>query len=112
MQQYLDRARLNVKRVEYKAAIDFYDKVIARAPTAQYYNERSQCHLQLFDLEAALKDAKAMIKLANNDPLGYLRAGDLLLKMGKDGVALDVMSHGLKRVKHAGKSYEVTELTS
>jgi len=58
------------------------------------------------DLPAALRHAKRAIQDAKNNPAGYTRAGEVLIRMKKPNVALEVYTHGLKHVKHVGKGYE------
>lgn len=107
MQHFVDKARGHHKRQQYHDAIRCFDKAIARAPSARLFDERADCYARLGQYDTALKDAKASIQHASTDPVGYLRAGGLLLKMKKKDVALEVMSYGLKRVQHSGKLYEV-----
>ncbi|TKA75188.1 hypothetical protein B0A55_05175 [Friedmanniomyces simplex] len=106
--QHLQReGRACYKRREYRKALDFFDNAIGRAPSVQLLDNRAACHDKLNDLTAALKDAKKAIQLQKEDPTGYLRAGKILVKMEKLSVALEIYSHGLKNVKHAGQGYEL-----
>ncbi|RMY31425.1 hypothetical protein D0866_07303 [Hortaea werneckii] len=95
------------RRGDYKTAIGHFDRAIGRAPSVQLLDNRAACYEKLNDLPAALKDAKKAIQFQNEDPTGYLRAGKVLVKMGKQSVALEIYAHGLKKVKHIGQGYEL-----
>ncbi|KAK4561133.1 hypothetical protein LTR86_005088 [Recurvomyces mirabilis] len=107
-QQHLQReGRTCYKRQDYEQALDHFNRAIGRAPSASLLDNRAACHEKLNDLPAALKDAKKAIQLTTEDPTGYLRAGKVLIKMEKPSVALEIYTHGLKSVKHAGQGYEL-----
>ncbi|KAK5123926.1 hypothetical protein LTR85_002123 [Meristemomyces frigidus] len=107
-QEQLQReARACYKRQDYRKALDLFNRAIGRAATVHLLDNRAACHDKLDDLPAALKDAKKAIQLQREDPTGYLRAGKLLVKMGKQSVALEIYTHGLKAIKHVGQGYEL-----
>lgn len=107
-QERLQReGRACYKRQRYAQALDHFSRAIGRAPSVSLLDNRAACHEKLDDLPAALKDAKKAMQLTREDPTGYLRAGKVLVKMEKPSVALEIYSHGLKSVKHAGQGYEV-----
>lgn len=107
-QKHLQReGRACYKREDYAKALDFFNRAIGRAATVQLLDNRAACLEKLHQLPRALKDAKQAIQLQKEDPTGYLRAGKILIKMGKESVALELYVHGLKSVKHAGQGYEV-----
>ncbi|KIW02282.1 uncharacterized protein PV09_06432 [Verruconis gallopava] len=64
----------------------------------QLYDYRAAVYDKLENVIAALSDARYMIKTFENDPRGYLRAGQLLLKMGKKEQALQIYARGLRFV--------------
>ena len=107
MSQFEQQAAEAYRAKDYEKAIRLYDRAIGRLPSVRLYDNRAGCYLQLNDLPAALKDAKRTIRLAQEDPTGYLRAGQILLKMDKRDPALDIYNHGMKHVKHEGKRYEL-----
>ena len=74
----------------------------------QLLDNRAACYEKLTELPTALKDAKKAIQLYCEDATGYLRAGKLLIKMEKQNVALEIYTHGLRRIKHVGQGYEVS----
>lgn len=104
---YREQARSAYKRKDYKHALQLFDRAIGRSPTVELYDNRAACNDKLNQLPNALKDAKKAIQLAREDPRGYIRAGNILVKMDKKKVALEVYDHGLRSVKHVGISYEV-----
>ncbi|KAK0297088.1 hypothetical protein LTR91_006543 [Friedmanniomyces endolithicus] len=109
--QHLQReGRACYKRREYAKALEFFDSAIGRAPSVQLLDNRAACQDKLNDLPAALKDAKKAINLQKEDPTGYLRAGKILVKMERESVAVEIYSHGLKNVKHAGQGYELLRI--
>ena len=112
-QEQLQReGRTCYKRRDYAKALELFSRAIGRAASVQLLDNRAACHEKLIDLPAALKDAKKAIQLQREDPTGYLRAGKVLVKMGKQSVALEIYTHGLKAVKHVGQGYEVCSTPS
>ncbi|KAK3629352.1 hypothetical protein LTR56_018127 [Elasticomyces elasticus] len=106
--EHLQReARACYKRKDYAKALEHFNSAVGRAPSVQLLDNRAACHDKLGDLPAALKDAKKAIQLQKEDPTGYLRAGKILVKMGRQSVAFEIYTHGLKNVKHAGQGYEL-----
>lgn len=97
------------QRKDYSKAIEFFDRAISRAPSVQLLDNRAACYEKINDFRAALKDAKRAIQLQPEDPTGYLRAGKVLVKMGKQSVALEIYNRGLSCVKHVGQGYEVSQ---
>ena len=102
-----EQGRALYKRGEYQKAIGVFDRAIGRAATVQLLDNRAACYEKLGELSSALKDAKKAIQLHREDATGYLRAGKVLVKMGKESVALEIYTHGLKCIKHVGQGYEV-----
>lgn len=107
MNTFHEQGRACYKHGDYKKAIEFFDRAIGHEPSMQTLDNRAACFEKLGDLQAALKDAKQAIQLHREDATGYLRAGKILVKMEKDSVALEIYTHGLKRIKHVGRGYEV-----
>jgi len=112
MSQYEEQARTAFKRGDYMKAIGLYDRAIGRTPTVRLYDNCAACYEQLDNLPSALKNAKQAIQFAKDDPTGYLRAGQILVKMGKKGPALEVYGYGLRHVQHVGQRYEVRLLAA
>lgn len=104
---YRKQGRAAYKREDYAIALQHFDRAIGRSPSVELYDRRAACHDKLKDLGAAIKDAKKVIQLAKEDPTGYIRAGDILCKMDKKKVALEVYDLGLRNVKHVGLRFEV-----
>lgn len=107
MSHYDEQAKTAFKRGEYKKATGLLDRAIGRAPDIKLYDYRAACYEKLNDLPSALRDAKQGIKFAREDPTGYLRAGRILVKMGKGSQALEIYGYGLRHVQHRGALYEV-----
>lgn len=109
VQEKLQReGRACYKRRDYQKALELFDRAIGRAPSVQLLDNAAACHEKLDNLSAALKEAKKAIQVCRQDPTGYLRAGKLLVKMEKQSVALEIYSHGLRKVRHVGQGYEVS----
>jgi len=106
--QLQEQARAAYKRKDFTKALELFNRAIGRSPSLQLHDNRAACHERLDDLPAALKDAKKSIQLGKEDPTGYVRAGRILVKMERKSVALEIYTHGLKSVKHAGQGYEVS----
>lgn len=100
------QARNAYKAKEYEKALVLFDRAIGRSPSVQLYDHRAACNVKLNDLPAALKDAKRAIHLSREDATGYLRAGQVLSKMDRASVALEIYVHGLKHVRPVGAGYE------
>ena len=108
MNNLQEQGRALYKRGEYQKAIGVFDRAIGRASSVQLLDNRAACYEKLGELSTALKDAKTAIQLHREDATGYLRAGKVLVKMGKENVALEICTHGLKHIKHVGQGYEVS----
>lgn len=107
MNNLQDQGRACYKRGDYKKAIELFDRAIGRSPSVQLLDNRAACYEKLNDYSTGLKDAKKAIQLHREDAIGYLRAGRLLVKMEKPGVALEIYTFGLKSIKHVGQGHEV-----
>jgi F-box/TPR repeat protein Pof3 len=107
MNNLQEQGRRLYKRGEYHEAIRYFDRAIGRGATVQLLDNRAACYEKLNELSSALQNAKQAIHNHREDPTGYLRAGKVLMKMEKHSVALEILSHGLKSVKHVGQGYEV-----
>lgn len=105
-----DQGRSLYKRGQYHEAIKYFDRAIGKGVSVQLLDNRAACYEKLKDLSLALQDAKRAIQHHREDPTGYLRAGQILIKMEKHSIALEIYSHGLKSVKHVGQGYEVRNL--
>ena len=112
MDEHLELGRCCYKRGEFIEAAEAFGRAIIRAPSVQLYDNRAACREKLNDLPNALKDAQAAIQLQRVDPRGYLRAGEILVKMHKERNALDVYRLALQIIKHVGKGYEVRPFQS
>lgn len=83
-------------------AKDLYSQGISGCPKdnvgllGTLYSNRSMCHLQLNDVELALKDAKQTILLRPEWPRGYLRKALALFCKGDGDGALDCVNDGLE----------------
>lgn len=94
------------KRGEFEKALQYFDRALGRHQTVKLYDYRAATRDKLNDLPAALQDAKKAIHAGDGDPTGYIRAGDILVKMKKPTVALDIYAHGVRKVQHVGQGYE------
>ena len=112
MNRLQEQGRVLYKRGEYQKAIEVFDRVIGNAASVQLLDNRAACYEKLGELSSALKDAKKAIQLHREDATGYLRAGKVLVKMEKENVALEILTHGLKCIKHIGQGYEVCSTTN
>lgn len=104
------QGREHYKRKDYKKALELFDRAYARGdPNVQLLDYRAACYDKLENLPAALKDAKATIKLNSEDPTGYLRAGKILVRSNKRSTALGIYALGLRSVRHIGQGYEALQ---
>nr|XP_025879713.1 tankyrase-1-like [Oryza sativa Japonica Group] len=86
-----------VKRKDYRGASNFYSQAIEMDPTdATLYSNRSLCHLQMTEAEAALFDAEFCIQLRPEWIKGYYRKGAALMLLKKHEKACDAFMAGLK----------------
>lgn len=104
-----EQARAAYKRGDYAKALELFDRAIGRSPSLQLHDGRAACHEKMNNFSSAIKDAKKSIKIALEDPTGYVRAGRILVKMGRKKDALDIYAFGLKNVKHVGQGFEVSD---
>lgn len=107
MDRFEVQARACCKSGDYRKAIELFGRAIGRRANVQLLDARASCYEKLHDLQAALKDAKRAIQLQREDATGYLRAGKVLVKMGRESTALEILTHGLKSIQHVGQGYEV-----
>lgn len=104
---HLQQGREHYRNKDFQKALECFERAATRGDiSVQLLDYRAACHDKLGNLPAALKDAKATIKLSPEDPTGYLRAGKVLLRMEKKPVALEIYAYGLRSVKHVGQGYE------
>nr|POE63340.1 f-box/tpr repeat protein pof3 [Quercus suber] len=93
MERFQAQGRDLYNRKNYSKALIFFDRALGRGQSVQLLDNRAACHEKLNNLQAALQDAKKTIQLQKEDPTGYLRAGKVLVEMGKNSVALEIYSH-------------------
>ncbi|EME39264.1 hypothetical protein DOTSEDRAFT_75102 [Dothistroma septosporum NZE10] len=99
--------RLAYDNEDYAKALELFRRAVKRGDaSAQLLDHLAATHDKLKDLEAALQAAKKTIQTWSEDPIGYLRAGRLLIKMERKSTALDIYNHALKKIKHVGMGYE------
>ena len=92
---------------DYAKALELFRRAVKQGdPSATLLDHLAATHEKLKDLDAALQAAKKTIQTWTVDPIGYLRAGRILVKMGKKSTALDIYNHALKKVKPVGMGYE------
>lgn len=94
-----EHGQILYRRKEYTKALELFNEAIASEPnlTVTLLDNRAATHDKLDDITSALKDAKTCIRLYEQDPTGYLRAGKLLQKAGRHTVALGIYKHGIKK---------------
>ncbi|KAF0909935.1 hypothetical protein E2562_001192 [Oryza meyeriana var. granulata] len=91
------RGEKAVQRKDYRGASIFYTEAIELDPTdATLYSNRSLCHLQMTEAEAALLDADFCIKLRPEWLKGYYRKGTALMLLKEYKKAYDAFMAGLK----------------
>lgn len=85
---YLNRAAFNRGIFDYKAAIADYDAAIARAPTADSYQQRAGLKAALGDDAAALTDVEEALKLDPGSEDALAQKVGLLAELGRYDEAL------------------------
>ena len=88
------------RKNELEAALACFDEIVdtyAGVPIAVLDN-RAAVHAKRGDLQKALRDSEQIVRLAKTDVTGYLRAGQILQRMGKDETALDIYRYGMRNV--------------
>ncbi|KAF2166506.1 hypothetical protein M409DRAFT_66547 [Zasmidium cellare ATCC 36951] len=92
---------------EFSKALEYYNRAVGRGnPSTKLLDSVAATHYRLGALEAALAAAKKTIQTYREDATGYLRAGQVLLKMEKESTALEIYAYGLKSIKHVGVGFE------
>ena len=88
------------RKQEYKQALECFSQIINEytGVPIEIYDARAAVHTKLGNLPGALKDGQHMIRMRKNEVTGYLRAGQILQKMGKDATALGIYQYGLRNV--------------
>lgn len=92
---------------DFSKALEYYNRAVGRGnPSPKLLDSVAATQVRLGDLNAALAAAKKTIQAGREDATGYLRAGQVLLKMEKASTALEIYAYGLKSIKHVGSGFE------
>ncbi|KAJ5707947.1 hypothetical protein N7488_007748 [Penicillium malachiteum] len=83
---------------DFKAAIEAFGEALKQkdADAIGILDNRAATYCKLEQWDSARRDAKNMIKTANQDERGYLRCAKVLLLDGKPEKALEIYAYGLK----------------
>ncbi|KAJ5734112.1 hypothetical protein N7493_002898 [Penicillium malachiteum] len=83
---------------DFKAAIEAFGEALKQkdADVIGILDNRAATYCKLEQWDSARRDAKNMIKTANQDERGYLRCAKVLLLDGKPEKALEIYAYGLK----------------
>ena len=88
----------------YKAALYYFNRTVGQMHPnvpAEVWDQRATAFAKLGKWNAALTDAKECMRAAPASPIGYLRAGRVLQKMGRERKALAVCRRGLDAMADA-----------
>ncbi|KAF2228315.1 hypothetical protein BDZ85DRAFT_278168 [Elsinoe ampelina] len=100
-------ARSSYKHGSFGSALTTIDEAIKTSdiPVASQLDLRVAIHEKLGDHDAALKDAKILIRQFEKDARGYLRAARILHHMDKPNNAVLIFERGLKMVPETSNGY-------
>lgn len=79
----------------------------AGAATLDLLDSRAATHEKLGNLDAALRDGRAMIEMSKGEVQGYLRTAKILQQMDKADLALKIYQRGLRLTTVTSMNYEV-----
>ncbi|KAI8933590.1 hypothetical protein NX059_009320 [Plenodomus lindquistii] len=97
------------KLKQYDKAIEVLSQGIGISPTLGLYDHRAATYDKLNKFNAALKDAREMIRMNKEEVKGYLRTASVLEKMGKAEVALGIYKHGMKNVPVGDDNFKLLQ---
>lgn len=96
--EFKDQGNAFVKEKKYKEALDCYSKAIEIDPKDPIlYSNRAAMHINLTQLDEAIKDADKAIELKPEYGKAYIRKGDALKKKGDETAALETYKKGLEK---------------
>ncbi|KAJ5730963.1 uncharacterized protein N7483_005471 [Penicillium malachiteum] len=96
---------------DFKAAIEAFGEALKQkdADAIGILDNRAATYCKLEQWDSARRDAKNMIKTANQDERGYLRCAKVLLLDGKPEKALEIYAYGLKTLGNKHPRREMLE---
>ncbi|KAH7106144.1 hypothetical protein BKA62DRAFT_688996 [Auriculariales sp. MPI-PUGE-AT-0066] len=105
----LDDANIAFKKGRYADAVGMYTKLVeVNGATAQLLDSRAAAYMKLGKQREALVDAKAIVKLAPNAAVGYSRAAQALVNLGKFQSAVSMADRALQYVAPADTKRRAT----
>ncbi|KAI8099633.1 uncharacterized protein BX664DRAFT_289846 [Halteromyces radiatus] len=105
-QHYFEDGRQAFATSQYKEAVDYFTRAINLQPShITLLDSRSAALEKLKDWEAAIKDAKAVVKLSPCVSKGYLRLGKLLCLQQRFSLALQAYRRGCEKVTTTDTRY-------
>ncbi|KAG9065813.1 hypothetical protein KI688_002110 [Linnemannia hyalina] len=105
-------ARSAFSQKDFAAALQFLTRALAVVPKdINLLDSRAASYEKLGQLDKALDDAKAMIRIFPQNPKGYLRAGKTLRLQQNIRAATKLYVAGVERCTKGSKDYEVNILT-
>ncbi|KAI8646516.1 hypothetical protein BD408DRAFT_250624 [Parasitella parasitica] len=92
---------------KYKESVALFSRVLSLNPNhVTTIDCRAACYEKLNELDLAIQDAAAIIKVAPKEARGYLRAGKLLSLQQKHKQAVNIYKRALARVDTQDKRYQ------
>ncbi|KAG0067503.1 hypothetical protein BGZ89_005984 [Linnemannia elongata] len=103
-------ARSAFSQKDFVAALQFLSRALTVAPKdINLLDSRAASYEKLGQLDKALEDAKAMIRIFPQNPKGYLRAGKTLRLQQNIRAATKLYVAGVERCTNGSKDYETLE---
>ncbi|OAQ31558.1 RNI-like protein [Linnemannia elongata AG-77] len=103
-------ARSAFSQKDFVAALQFLSRALTVAPKdINLLDSRAASYEKLGQLDKALEDAKAMIRIFPQNPKGYLRAGKTLRLQQNIRAATKLYVAGVERCTKGSKDYETLE---
>ncbi|KAF2017552.1 RNI-like protein [Aaosphaeria arxii CBS 175.79] len=109
--EYLELGRNYYKQKNYEKAIEAFTHGIeaSETPLITLLDYRAASYIKNENSNAALKDARDMIRMHKKDIRGYLRTASLLEKTEKFDTALNIYAYGKKNVPTTDKNYKLLQ---
>ncbi|OCK85880.1 hypothetical protein K432DRAFT_388256 [Lepidopterella palustris CBS 459.81] len=109
--EYQELGKKYYKQKEYQKAVDAFTEGIESMsiPSVGMLNNRAASFEKLEDYKMAVKDGRDMIKIDKKDVRGYLRTGNILQKMEKSQVAIEIYKYGLKNVPVTDENFKLLQ---
>ncbi|KAI9771167.1 MAG: hypothetical protein M1840_002518 [Geoglossum simile] len=107
-----DKGKIHYSANEYGLALEAFSAAfeLSSRKSISILDNRAATYEKLTRWTAAYRDASLMMSLKPDDPRGYLRAGKILCRTGKQNSAARIYSYGLDHANRKDPRYSILRL--